>query len=196
MTGTPGAADERQLYDRTDDMVRTCIVVIDGAHARFFNLEIPEEPRADGGARLIEAQDLVNPAAEIPERGLFSDRRGQAHASPAGAAHALDDGRERHRHEFERRWVRRLVDAIEHFVRGEQPARLLLVAEPRLLGVLRDEINDERLRGIEVIELGENLTQRPVAQIQSILALRCAVPAPAAPDMGVFRPRGQPPVER
>ena len=177
-------------------MARTCIITIDGAHARFFTLEIPEEPRTDGGARLVEAQDLVNPDAEIPARLRFSDRQGRAHASPLGAAHALDDGRERHRQELERRWTQRLASEAARFVQREQATRLLLVAEPRVLGALRDELSHAPLRDVEIIELGENLTQRPAAQIQSILALRGAVPAAAAPDVGVFRPRGQPPVER
>ena len=177
-------------------MARTCIIVVDSAHARFFTLEIPEEPSIDGGARFVEHQDLVNPEADIPERALFSDRRGSAHASPKGAAHALDDGRERHRQELERRYVRRLVDETERFVQREQARRLLLVAEPRLLGVVREQLRYDRLRQIEVIELGENLCQRPIAQIQSILALRGVVPAAAPPDVGVFRPCGQPPVAR
>jgi protein required for attachment to host cells len=177
-------------------MARTCITVVDGAHARFFTPEIPEDPIVDGGARLIEHQDLVSPEADIRGRQLFSDRRGRAHASPAGAAHALDDGRERHLEELERRYVRRLVDELERFVQRERATRLLLVAEPRLLGVLREQLRYERLRGVEVVELGENLSQRPVAQIQSILALRGVVPAAASPDVGVFRARGQAPVAR
>jgi protein required for attachment to host cells len=177
-------------------MARTCIIAIDGAHARFFTLEVPEEARADGGPLLVEGQDLVNPEADIPERLQFSDRRGRAHASPTSPAHALDDGRERHRQELDRRWTRRLVDETEQFLQRAQARRLLLVAEPRMLGVLRHELRDERLRGVEVIELGENLTQHPVGQIQSILALRGLVPAASAPDVGVFHPRGQAPVAR
>jgi protein required for attachment to host cells len=176
-------------------MARTCIITIDSAHARFFTLETPEEIVADGGARLEEAQDLVNPEADIPERRLFSDRRGRAHASPAGAAHALDDGRERHRQELQRRWLRRVVNEMEHFAQRENATKLLLVAEPRLLGALRDQPG-YHLREIDIVEVGENLTQRPAEQIQAILALRGAVPAAAAPDVGVFHPRGQAPIDR
>ena len=177
-------------------MARTCIITIDSAHARFFTLEVPEDLRAEGGARLAEAQDLVNPEADIPERLLFSDRRGRAHASPAGSAHALDDGRERHRQELERRWLRRVVNETERFAQRENATKLLLVAEPRLLGALRAQLRYDHLRDLDVVEVGENLTQRPTAQIQSILALRGAVPAAAAPDVGVFRPRGQAPSAR
>lgn len=177
-------------------MTRTSIIVVDGAHARFFTLEIPEEPRVDGGARLLETQDLVNPDADIPERLQFSDRMGRAHASPGGASHALDDGRGRHRQELARRWARRLLDEAEHFVGREQSARVLLVGGPPLLGLLREQLVHERLWGVEVVELTENLTQHPAAQIHAILASRGVLPAAAAPEVGVFRPRGQPPVER
>ena len=177
-------------------MTRTSIIVADAAHARFFALQIPEEPRVDGGARLFEVRDLINADGDIPERLQFSDRAGRAHASPEGAAHALDDGRGRHRHEIGRRWARRLLDEMEQFVRQEKSARLLLVAELRVLGALREQMVHERLRDIQIVELGENLTQHPVAEIQSTLASRGLVPAAAAPDVGVFRPRGRPPVER
>jgi protein required for attachment to host cells len=177
-------------------MTRTSIIVADSAHARFFALQIPEEPLADGGAQLVEMRDLVNPDAEIPERLQFGDRAGRAHASPEGAAHALDGGRERHRQELGRRWARRLLDEGERFVRHERSTRLLLIAELRVLGALRELRVRERLGDIEIVELGENLVLHPVAQIQSILASRGLVPAAAAPEVGVFRPRGQPPVER
>ena len=177
-------------------MNKDSVVVADGAHARFFALQNPEEPRVDGGAYLLEMRDLVNPDADIPERLLFSDRSGRAHASREGAAHSLDDGRERHRRELERRWARRLVDEMAQFVRYEQSTRLLLVAEPRVLGALREQLVHERLRNIEIVELGENLALHPVAHIQSSLASRGLLPAAAAPDVGVFRPRGQPPAER
>lgn len=177
-------------------MTRTTIIAIDGAHARFFSLEIPEEPLTDGGARLIELKDFVNPDAHVPERLQFSDRMGRAHASPGGVAHALDDGRERHREEDERRWIRGLLDEMDRFARLQQSKRLVLVAEPRLLGVLRAQLVHERLHGVEIAEVGENVTRHPVAQIQSMLALRGLVPAAVSPDAGVFRPRGQPPIER
>ena len=57
-------------------MIRTSIIVADSAHARFFALQIPEEPRADGGAHLLEMRDFVNPDADIPERKQSSDARG------------------------------------------------------------------------------------------------------------------------
>jgi protein required for attachment to host cells len=174
-------------------MARTCIIVADGARARFITLEIPEDPPIEGGARLVEHEDLVNPEADVPARGLFSDRAGSAHASPKGAAHALDDHREDHERETERRYVRQLMEHAEGFVKAQQATRLMFVAEPRLLGTWREQQPYDRLRAVEIVEVGENLSRRPLDQIQSVLALRGAVPAARAPQNAVFRPRGQAP---
>ncbi len=174
-------------------MARTCIIISDGARARFITLEVPEDPATEGGARLVEHDDLVNPEADVPARALFSDRAGSAHASPGGAAHALDDHREGHEREMVRRYVRRIVEHAEGFVKAQRANRLMIVAEPRLLGALREQLPHERFRDVEIVEVGENLSRRPLDQIQSILALRGVMPAARAPEGAVFRPRGQAP---
>jgi protein required for attachment to host cells len=153
-------------------MARTCIIVADGARARFITLEVPLDPELEGGARLREHRDLVNPIADIPERHQFSDRRGLAHASPRGAAHALDDHRDAHHAELERRYAQRLGEDARQFVAAERATRLLIVAEPRLLGELREHIDGTLSEKVEIVELGENLSRHPLNQIQEILALR------------------------
>jgi protein required for attachment to host cells len=177
-------------------MTRTCIIVADSARARFITLEFPLDAELEGGPRLREHRDLVNPVADIPERSQFSDRSGRAHASPRGAAHALDDHREAHRAELERRFARRLGDEARQFVAAEGATRLLIVAEPRLLGELREQIDGTLSDQVEIVELGENLSRSSLRQIQETLALRGAVPAARAPGAGVFQPRGQHPAAR
>jgi protein required for attachment to host cells len=173
-------------------MAKTCIIVADGARARFITVEMPEDPVVDGGARLVEHEDLVNPEADLPDSEMFSDRRSRSHASPKGAAHALDDHRQQHRQELERRYARRVADEARRFVARQGASRLLIVAEPRTLGVLRREFQGEPLRQVAIEEIGENLSARPLAEIQSSLAVSGAVPGAQPPEVGVFRPRGQP----
>jgi protein required for attachment to host cells len=177
-------------------MTKTCILVADGARARFLTLEIPIEPATDGGAYLVEHLDLVNPEVDVPERKLFSDRSGSAHSSPKGGAHALDDHREGHEHESARRFARSVAERLASFAAEQAATEIVLVAEPRSLGALREQIVAKHLRGVDLVELGENLTRRPLVQIQSVLALRGVVPAAHAPELGVFRPRGQAPASR
>jgi protein required for attachment to host cells len=173
-------------------MGRTCIIVADTGRARFITVEVPEDPAVEGGARLVEHEDLVNPAADVPEREMFSDRRSRSHASPNGASHALDDHRDNHRLELDRRYARRVADEARRFAARAQASRLLIVAEPRMLGALRREFQGEPLRNVAIEEIGENLSRRRLDEIQGILASNGAVPAAQPPEVGFFRPRGQP----
>src|SRR5262245_9600228 len=109
-------------------MTRTIIIVADAARSRFFTLPADADPSVDGGPRLVEQQDLVNPDADLAESDLFSDRSGRGHASPGGSAHALDDHRQAHRRELERRYARELVGRIVSFAWSEAATRAILVA--------------------------------------------------------------------
>ena len=178
-------------------MTRKCIIIVDRAWARFITVETPVDPSIQGGPHLLEHRDLVNPEATLPERGLFSDRSGRAHASPTGAAHALDDHREEHLHEMDRRYARWVLGEAAGFVAAERASRLLIVAEPRLLGVLREQVQPERFHGVEITDLTEEIAQLPLEQIHTILAQHGAVHGAKPPRAGaVLRPRGQPPAKR
>jgi protein required for attachment to host cells len=176
-------------------MTRTCIIVADGARARFITLEIPLEPSLDGGAHLVEHDDLVNPEAEAPDRGLFRDRSGRGHSARSGPAHALDDHREQHLLEVEKRFVRRLLERAERFVAEHGALELVLAMDPHLLGVLRAQLDPGRLR-VGRREIAENLSRQSLVEIQARLAARGALPAARPPEHGVFRPRGQAPASR
>jgi protein required for attachment to host cells len=174
-------------------MTHICIIVADGARARFMTLEVPADTALDGGARLVERDDLVNPEADVADRDLYSDRRGRGHSSKDGAAHALDDHRGQHQHEHERRYARRLVERAEAFVSQQQARHLVLVAEPRLLGTFRQQNDSRALAALDLVEISENLSRRTLEDIQAILASKGLVPGAEAPTASVFRPRGQHP---
>lgn len=173
-------------------MTSTCIIVADGARARFFTLESTEDPAADGGPRLLEHRDLVNPEADVPPRGLFSDRSGRGHSSPGGAAHGLDDHRDQHIDELGRRFASRLVSETERFVQVQDARRLIVVAGPKLLGLLRSELQKVRLARVEVSEVAEYMAHSSPAEIHEALAAQGLVRAPSAPAGSVYHPRGQP----
>jgi protein required for attachment to host cells len=170
---------------------RTGIVVMDGARARFIGIQVPEDEAIDGGPRLVEHSELVNPDGDTPARGLFSDRSGRAHASAANAAHGLDDHRDRHQAEIDRRFARQVYVDAERFVAEQQLRRLILVAPPRLLGVLRTELGAEPFRNVELVELNEDLSRQPLRHVHATLAARGLVKPPQRPEAGVYRPRGQ-----
>jgi len=171
-------------------MKRTGILVAGGTRARFISVEVPADAELDGGPHLVEHDDLVNPDGDVPARVLFSDRSGRAHGA---ASHGLDDHRDQHQAEIERRFARRVVDATEQFRGGHGVQRLVIVAECQLLGKLRAELDPKRWRDVEVVELAEDLSRQSLRQIHATLAQQGLVKAARSPAAGVYRPRGQEP---
>jgi len=153
--------------------------VADGARARFITFEPTGDLDLDGRPRCIEQEDLVNPERRAAARDQFSDRPGRLHAARGGPAHAADDHRQRHQEEVDRRFARRILDTAQPFAETHQLARLILIAAPRLLGCLRAERNGRRLADLNIIELNEDHSQRPLMQIAALLIERQLLRGPA-----------------
>ena len=171
-------------------MKRTGILVAGGTRARFISVEVPDDADLDGGPHLVEHAELVNPDGEIPARGLFSDRSGRAHGA---ASHGLDDHRDQHQEEIDRRFARRMVESADQFIQTQGVQRLVIAAECQLLGKLRGEIDLKRWRDVELIELAEDLSRQSLRQMHGALAQQGIVKPARAPTAGVYRPRGQAP---
>lgn len=172
------------------------IIVADGARARFITFQPPDELSPERGTNLIEHSDLINPEGDLPARELFSDRQGRTHGSPTGSAHGPDDHREGHQLELTRRFARRVLDQAAQFIAEQRPGRLVLAAEPHLLGVLRAELEHHALRDAPIVTIAEDLSRRSLGDIREILAQHDLLPLARPPRAGVYRPRGQPPAPR
>jgi protein required for attachment to host cells len=172
-------------------MKRTGILVAGGTRARFISVDVPEDAELDGGPHLVEHEDLVNPDGDVPARALFSDRSGRAHGG--AVSHGLDDHRDQHQAEIDRRFARQIIDAAELFRATRGVQRLVIVAECQLLGRLRAELDPKRWRDVELVELAEDLSRQSLRQIHTALARHGLVKPARAPAAGVYRPRGQEP---
>lgn len=177
-------------------MPSTGIIVADGARARFITFHPPDELTPDRGTNLIEDSDLINPEGDLPARDLFSDRPGRTHGSPTSSAHGADDHRDAHQLELTRRFARRVLDEGRSFVARHSLRRLVLAAEPRLLGVLRDELEPHPIGTAHIDSLAEDLSRRSLGDIREILVRHGLLPPSVPPRAGVYRPRGQPPSPR
>lgn len=154
-----------------------CVVVADGARARFFSLKPAELPAFEGGPDLDEREDLVNPEKEQTSRELFSNlKTGRNRAPGGGPAHGYDDHRDQHEDEFERRFARRVAARIDELSPLEH---IVLVADPRLLGFLRTELAAKQ--GTEVRELGKDLSGLSSTEIHSHLAAAGLLPERVPP---------------
>lgn len=175
-------------------MTKTGIIVADGARARFITFELPDDQDLDGGARCTEHAKLDNPDGHAPPRELFSDRPSRKPSGLTGSGHRSDDHRERHELENERRFVDRLIEEAERFVQQQGVGRLILAAEPQLLGMLRSQMNSaaKQWSRLELIELRQDLSGLSLQNIRERLTREGHLPVTAPPRGSVFRPRGQP----
>jgi protein required for attachment to host cells len=156
-----------------------CVVVADGARARFFTLKPAALPAFEGGPDLHEREDLVNPEKEQTSRELFSNlKTGRNRAAGGGPAHGYDDHRTQHEDEFERRFARRVASRIRDL---SPVAHIVLVADPRLLGFLRAELAGKHANGTELRELGKDLSTLSPTEIHARLAAAGLLPERVAP---------------
>ncbi|HWA72591.1 MAG TPA: host attachment protein [Polyangiaceae bacterium] len=151
-------------------MSRTCILVADRARARFL---VPERlrqsaPFADA-VRLRELQALVDPEGEMTGNEVFSNTRSGSNRAPRGATFEYDDHRTRHREEVERRFAAQIAEKLADFVRERGPEKVVLVVEPRMLGLLRPRLWGKLPAAIETFELPEDLSWHAPSQIQAVL---------------------------
>lgn len=135
--------------------IRTWIVVADGAHARFLENLGP-------GKGIEPALDADMQQELPPSRELVTDRPGRG-AGPDAERHGYAARVDWHEFEKERfaHQVARLLDKARVENRFD---RLVLVAPPKTLGHLRDEL-DKHTRGYVTGELDKDLTHAGDAEL-------------------------------
>jgi protein required for attachment to host cells len=158
-------------------MRRTCVVVANRARARFFVVDSPDSDspeHAGHGPKLREVETLTDAEGALKGNDVFSESRSGSTRSASGARSNYDDHRQSHREEVGRRFAKRVVHAISALLRARATEKLVLAAEPHMLGLLRTAANGELSSTAELFELSEDLSRKTPAQIQSALALRGA----------------------
>lgn len=157
-------------------MNRTCIVVADSRTARFYDVEESDAPRAK--AKLIERAMLGN---ETDLRVLGESASGKARTETnsnrgAGPVHPVEAQRERHRVELDRRFGREIARQAGAIAAEWKQGTVILVAEPRLLGLLRETLRDALHRGVDLKELAKDYANLPVSELHEHLARGRLIP--------------------
>lgn len=112
----------------------TFILVTDSARARILKFD-----HSDGSLETIA--DLVHPDSRKRERDLDSDKAGRHPSGVTGGRHGIN--REKKRHIAERRtFAGQIVDALESARQQGKFTDLVLIANPRFLGEIRDQLSD------------------------------------------------------
>jgi protein required for attachment to host cells len=116
-------------------MEKTLVIVADEHKARFFT-------NKDGKIFLTENEDKVNPEARAHERDLITDKPGRTFDRAGSGRHAKEQQTDPKTQEA---WSfsKSIAEKIEQARIEQKIKRLVLVAEPRFLGMLRQKLTHE-----------------------------------------------------
>jgi protein required for attachment to host cells len=107
------------------------VVVADERDATFFDLARPQAP--------LEARGSLHNDAARPDRELETDRPGRRFGGTHGNRHAVDGERSTERHEMEL-FAKQVCQEIDGARTRHEFDRLVLIAGPRMLGLLREAL--------------------------------------------------------
>jgi protein required for attachment to host cells len=148
--------------------MRVRIVVADQSEADFYELE-----RRDMPLQLV--QRLEDPDARLHDRDLKSDKPGRVfdHAAAPGTrrgavAHHSTGGERNPRKVEARRFARRIVEALDEARQQKRYDRLILMAPPAFLGLLREQM-PPAVHAILSAEVGKDLVHEPPEALSAYL---------------------------
>jgi protein required for attachment to host cells len=151
-------------------MSRTCIVVVDAKRARFFTVEAGDSPR--NRATLVERETLANPDLGELGKSISGQPRTETNTNrEAGPVHPIGARRERHRLELERRFGREIARVGGEMTAGWKEGTLMLIAEPRLLGLTRACVREALPSALTLKELARNYSQLSASELRDRLDL-------------------------
>jgi len=137
------------------------VVVADQSKARIFTVS--------DSSKLQPLEELAHPAARELEQNLTTDRPGRAFDSTGKGRHAMGSSVEPAKQE-NIRFAKHIFEHIQSAQNNGRCNRLLLVAGPPFLGLLRENL--KALSGIDVSEVEKNLGQFDAMEIRKHLPKR------------------------
>ena len=143
-------------------MSKHWVMVADKSKARIFTI-------ADPRGALLDEVVLEHPQAREREQTLTSDRPGRSYDSKGQGRHAMGTSVEPDQQETIR-FARQIAEHVQAAHNEGRCDRLLLVAGPPLLGLLREPLNT--LTGLRVSEIEKNLGQYDAREIRKHLPER------------------------
>lgn len=157
-------------------MNETLIIVADAKRARFFAVEPSDAPR--NRVKLVERVTLANTDVEGARKGGAARVKTERVSNrDAGDVHPIEGRRQQHRIELERRFGREITRQAAKLSRAWNGGIVVLIAEPRLLGLMREQLRDALEPAVELKELAKNYTRLTPTGLQKRLDLKHPLPA-------------------
>lgn len=139
------------------------VVVASSTHCRIFAHHKHNAP-------LEELEDLVHPKGRLPDRELTTDKPGRAFDSTGAGRHGMGQPVSPSEQESVR-FAKEVASRIDAARKAHAFDRLLLVADPRFLGYLRQELSPAT-RQCLAEEIPKNLADADPGTIRKALPFR------------------------
>ena len=130
-------------------MSKIWVVVADEAKARILSTSKLTEP-------LVEVQSLSSSEAYDREQDLVSDKPGRGSNGSGQGKHAMDE-KTTHKEQYAIRFAKELADFLEKNQQKKTYMKLIIVAAPRFLGLLRKELG-KGVTELVSLEIDKDLT--------------------------------------
>lgn len=141
-------------------MKHSWIVVADAAHARVFEI-------TGLGRRLREVHDLSHPESQMYARQLRTGGKGDVIDS-AGSGHRQPDPRTNQSEKHADHFAKEISEFLRQKRDGDAFSSLVLVAEPKVLGRLREKL-DQATMQLVTDSIDKNWVKHDVRQIEELL---------------------------
>jgi protein required for attachment to host cells len=168
-------------------MPALAIVIADAARARLFTWK---RESADAPAPILhERADLISLERRTPHDQLWTDARPRGNPGPGGHGDPVDDHRDAHLAEVDRRFAAEVLAKLRVLADLTACRRVALVASPRFLGHLRDQAEVLTRHGLIVQEVARDLTRESGPALRRHLGALGVLPE-LGPDPGIARSLG------
>lgn len=158
-------------------MDKFIVAVMNGTKARFLTLEPTQFPDYESGPNLIEHEGLSSSAKEQQGQDLWSSAKTGRNRGAGGQSHSYDDHRQNHIIEFERRFAQTIANKIVNLSQVHQVQQLLLIAEPQILGLMREALIPVLPKNLKLSELAKALCHLKPNELHEYLANKGLLPA-------------------
>ena len=157
-------------------MGKFAIAVINGSQARFFILDSTASSEYESGPNLIEHDSLANSTRELHGQELWANTKTGRNRGASGQAHGYDDHRQKHEIEFEKRFANKINSAMLNLIKTRQARQLIVVAEPQILGMMREAMTDSLFKTLNIHEVAKDICHLKLHQIHDYLAKKNLLP--------------------
>jgi protein required for attachment to host cells len=158
-------------------MTKFAVAVINGTQARFFTLDSAATSEYESSPNLTEHEGLVDPTQELHGQELWANTKTGRNRGTSGQAHSYDDHRQNHELEFEKRFASKISSAMLDIIQTNRARQLILVAQPQILGLMREAMSDNLFQNLNIHEVAKDICHFNVSQIQDYLAKKELLPA-------------------